>query len=90
MTGWIAFENGSSIGAIGSEGRTILRDELRPEGSRITLERTETRFAITCGVYGWMVLANESDAVTAYEEMKPALAEILSRLPEITTTWRRR
>ena len=54
MTGWIAFENGSSIGATGSEGGTILRDELHPAGSRITLERTATRFAITCGVYGWM------------------------------------
>lgn len=85
MTGWIAFENGSSIGATGSEGGTILRDELHPEGSRITLERTETRFAITCGVYGWMVhtrfFVTESDAVVAYEEMKPALVAIVEQLP---------
>jgi hypothetical protein len=86
MTDWIAFENGTSIGATGSEGGAILRDELHPVGSRITLERTANGLAITCGVYGWMVhtrfFASESAAVAAYEEMKPALAEILARLPD--------
>lgn len=85
MTDWIAFESGSTIGATGSEGGTILRDELHPEGSRITLERTASRLAITCGIYGWMVhtrfFADESEAVAAFEEMKPALEEILARLP---------
>jgi hypothetical protein len=73
------------VGAIGSEGGIILRDELNTDGARITLERTAARFAITCGVYGWMVhtrfFAHEADAVSAYEEMKPSLAEILARLP---------
>ena len=86
MTGWIPFESGTSLGATGSEDGTILRDELNPDGARITLERTGSRFAITCGVYGWMMhtrfFANESDAVVAYEEMKPAVVEILSRLPD--------
>jgi hypothetical protein len=85
MTNWIDYENGTTIGAVGSEGGTILRDELHPKGSRITLERTATRFAITCGVYDWMVhtrfFASEDEAVAAFEEMKPALAEILARLP---------
>lgn len=85
MNGWFAFEKRTTIGAIGSEGGAILRDEMHPDGARITLERTATRFAITCGVYGWMVhtrfFATESEAVAAYEEMKPALAEILARLP---------
>lgn len=85
MTDWIAFESGTTIGAAGPEGGTILRDELHPEGSRITLERTGSRLAITCGVYGWMVhtrfFADESEAVAAYEEMKPALADVLARLP---------
>ena len=86
MTNWIAFANGTTIGATGSEGGLVLRDEEHPEGARITLERTATRFAITCGVYGWMVhtrfFASESEAAAAYEEMKPALAEILARLPD--------
>lgn len=55
MTGWIPFENGTTVGTTGSEGGTILRDELHPDGARITLERTASQFAITCGVYGWMV-----------------------------------
>jgi hypothetical protein len=86
MTDWLPFENGTSLGGTGSEGGTILRDELHPDGAGITLERTGSRFAITCGVYGWMVhtrfFSNHSDAVAAYEEMKPALVEILSRLPD--------
>jgi hypothetical protein len=85
MTDWIALEGGSTVGAIGTEGGTIVRDEEHRDGARITLERTATRFAITCGVDGWMVhtrfFAKEDEAVAAYEEMKPALVEILSRLP---------
>lgn len=85
MPAWLPFENGTTLGATGSEGGVILRDELHPEGSRITLERTGSRFAITCGVYGWMVhtrfFADEREAVAAYEEMKPALAAVLARLP---------
>lgn len=85
MTNWIDFDNGTTAGATGSEGGTVLRDELHPEGARITLERTAARFAITCGVYGWMVhtrfFDDASEAVAAYEEMKPALAAILARLP---------
>jgi len=55
MTDWMAYENGTTIGATGSEGGAILRDELHREGSRITLERIAAGCAITCGVYGWMV-----------------------------------
>lgn len=84
-TPWLPFEDGTTIGATGSEDGVILRDEMHPDGARITLERTSTRFAITCGVYGWMVhtrfFAIESEAIAAYEEMKPALVEILVRLP---------
>jgi len=83
---WIPYEDGTTVGAGGSEGGTIVRDELHPDGARITLERTASGLPITCGVYGWMVhtrfFADESDAVAAYEEMKPALAEILSRLAD--------
>jgi hypothetical protein len=85
MTNWIPFENGTTIGATGSEGGTILRDELHREGARITLERAARRFAITCGVYGWMVhtrfFADGSEAAAEYEAMKPAMAAILARLP---------
>ena len=55
---WITYEDGKTIGSTGSEGGVILRDEECPDGARITLEE-ETHmgvpFAITCGVYGWLV-----------------------------------
>jgi len=52
-TDCIPYENGSTVGAIGSEDGTILRDELHPDGARITLEQMPTRSAITCGRRRW-------------------------------------
>ena len=52
-------------------------------GARITLERdTPTApFAITCGVYGWMVhtrfFATEVEALAQFKEMKTGLESIL-------------
>jgi hypothetical protein len=93
---WKPFRDGTTLGDVGSEAGVILRDEVYVEGARITLERPEprkpfgqptVRYAITCGIYGWMVhtrfFAEEADAVEAYEAMKPALAKIAEALPEI-------
>ena len=41
--------------SIGSEGGTIIADEEYKESCRITLERCERYYAITCGVYGSMM-----------------------------------
>jgi hypothetical protein len=74
-------------GQEGSEIGTIIRDEEHASGARITLERdTPTApFAITCGVYGWMVhtrfFAAEADAVTQFEAMKGALSEVIAIIP---------
>jgi hypothetical protein len=75
----------------GSEGGVVLRDEEHPAGARITLER-DTRtapYAITCGVYGWMVdtrfFPAEREANAEYEAMKEelgALASIDTGTPE--------
>ncbi len=51
-------------------------------GARITLESEAlTPFAITCGVYGWMVhtrfFSDEAEAQSEFEKMKEALAQIL-------------
>ena len=43
--------------SIGSEGGTIIADEEYNESCRITLERCERYDAITCGVYGSMMLS---------------------------------
>jgi hypothetical protein len=66
----------------------IVRDEDHPLGARITLERrTPTApFAITCGVYGWMVhtrfFSDERGAKAEYADMRDALTSILNIVPE--------
>jgi len=51
---WNKYDNGKSIGTKGSEG-TILDDVEHDEGMRITLEKSDSYFAITYGLYGNMV-----------------------------------
>jgi hypothetical protein len=85
--GWFQFDDGSSIGQYGSEGGVIVLDEENKSGARITLERNGATapFAITCGIYGWMVhthfLENEERARQAFENMKIDLAGILDLVP---------
>jgi hypothetical protein len=96
-TQWQLFGSGSTVGGTGSEAGVILRDEEHVEGARITLERSETkrfprrpvvRYAITCGIYGWMVhtrfFASDEQAVREYDRMKPDLAAILAQVPLLT------
>lgn len=84
---WSPYKSGSSLGQRGSENGVILRDEEHAEGSRITLERdgSTAPFAITCGIYDWMVHARffstEEAAGSEYERMKVDRAEILSVIP---------
>jgi hypothetical protein len=83
---WQSFDKGRTIGATGSESGIILLDEEHADGARITLERDgHTPFAITCGIYGWMVhtrfFDNEEDAGRAYEYMKQALNSIIQSIP---------
>ncbi len=85
MTGstWHPFENGATIGHAGSEEGFIVRDEEHSLGARITLERAAgvASFAITCGIYGWMMhtryFAAEAEAETQYNLMKTSLTELL-------------
>jgi hypothetical protein len=56
------------------------------DGARITLEAGgRVRFAITCGIFGWMVhtvfIADEARAVASYASMKEELARILDAIP---------
>jgi hypothetical protein len=84
---WQPFDNGGTIGQEGSEVGTIIRDDEHLGGARITLERdTPTApFAITCGVYGWMVhtrfFAVEAEAASQLEAMKSALSEVIAIIP---------
>jgi hypothetical protein len=86
MRYWYAFENGKTIGKQGSEGGVILRDEEHPDGARVTLERDgHTPFAITCGIYGWMVhtcfFKASEEANATYEEMKSMLGHVMTLVP---------
>jgi hypothetical protein len=84
---WEPFDTGGTIGQEGSENGTIIRDEEHLRSARITLERdTPTAsFAITCGVYDWMVhtrfFAIEADALAQFDAMKGALTEITATIP---------
>ena len=53
---WNPFDEGNSIGTIGSEDGKILRDEENSFGARITLEENGSvaPFSITIGIYGLM------------------------------------
>ena len=82
-TGWQPFDNGSSLGKVGSEDGLILRDEAHPSGARLTLEHETfpVPCAITCAVYGWLAhtcyYATEAEAQRAFDDMKLQLAPIL-------------
>jgi hypothetical protein len=72
----------------GSESGTVELDEEHDCGARITLERDAKTapYAITCGIYGWMVhtryFEDRDTAHLQYDAMKAGLAHILSLIPE--------
>jgi CdiI N-terminal domain len=87
---WYPFEDGATLGTVGSESGIILRDEEHPAGTRISLERDgrNAPFAITCGIYGGRFLhtvfaASEAEALTKYDAMRTRLAELASRDDDI-------
>ena len=89
---WYTFDSGKSIGQRGSESGLIVRDEEHGDGARITLEREgqTAPFAITCGIYGWMVhtrfFGTESEAQSEFDSMRAELSRILSTIPLTTGT----
>ena len=86
METWTAFNSGRSIGATGTEGGSIVLDDEHPRGAQITIERGGhiAPFAVTCGVYGWMVhtryFGTEAEARTECAAMKVALSDIVNAL----------
>ncbi len=85
--GWRPVEGGSTLGLEGAEGGTLVRDEEHPAGLRLTLEEDASRsfHALTCTVSGWLVhrryFDSDAKAAEAWDEMKPALLELVSQLP---------
>jgi len=80
---WRPFEDGATLSLPGSEEGTVIRDEEHSLGARITLERAASvaPFAITCGIYGWMMhtrfLTSEAEAESQYDLMKNSLSALL-------------
>jgi hypothetical protein len=80
---WRPFEEAATLGLPGSEEGVVVRDEEHLLGARITLERDANvaPFAITCGIYGWMLhtcfLSSEAEAEWQYDLMKDSLSELL-------------
>ncbi len=80
---WYPVNGGATIGAAGSEDGTVVLDEEHPAGTRITLEKQTAHrvpWAITCGVYGWMVhtrfFDDEASARTELTAMKRDLVKL--------------
>jgi hypothetical protein len=86
-SGWRPTEGGSTLGLMGQQGGTIVRDEEHPTGLRLTLEEDPARsfHALTCGVAGWLVhhryFSSGVEATAAWDEMRPALEELRGQLP---------
>ncbi len=80
---WHSFSDGATLGLKGSESGETIRDEEHTLGARITLEENANiaPFAITRGVYGWMVhtrfFGTEDEAIAEYDRMKSAISEIV-------------
>jgi hypothetical protein len=87
---WYPFDDGATLGTVGSESGTFLRDEEHAVGARISLERggRNAPFAITCGIYGGRFLHtvfadSEAEALTNYDAMRTRLAELALRDDDI-------
>ena len=84
---WAPFDSGQTLGRVGTENGVILREEEYGGSARIALEQgcRASPFAITCGVYGWMVhtrfFAALEVAESEYERMKVELARIATTIP---------
>ena len=80
---WSVIDDGKTIGLVGSESGTIIRDEEHSEGARITIERggNIAPCNITCGIYGWMVhtrfFGSEEEAQIEFNKMRQELGEII-------------
>ena len=82
MKKWIKYKNGNTVGEKGNENGIILDDEEYNSSGRITLEKCDEYYAITCGVYGAMVhtvFCSPKESTELFEKIKKDLGDFLSR-----------
>jgi hypothetical protein len=88
---WHKFDYGKTVGQEGPEGGKILLDEEHELDARITFEKAgsffKRHFAITCGIYGWMMhthfISSNNEALKDFEAMKGELDRIMNLVPTI-------
>ena len=85
---WYPMDKGRTLGTVGSEKGTILQDEEHAQGARITLEQCKyPPFAITCGIYGWLVhtafAASKEEAQRQFAALTERLEGILRIIPHV-------
>jgi hypothetical protein len=82
---WRPFDDGVTVGRLGSEGGIIVRDEEHVLGARATLEQGSSNapWAVACGVYGWFFHTRflGSEAEAEFPAMLDGLAGILDLIP---------
>ncbi|WP_225048644.1 hypothetical protein [Lacticaseibacillus kribbianus] len=77
---WRQAEAGTTIGKTGSEDGVILRDELSAVG-RLTLERIDGGYAITCSLYGTLFHTAWADSETAADDKFWRMRRALEQAP---------
>jgi len=81
---WHLFEDGKTLGQVGSENGIIIADEEYEKSCRITIEKDgyTAPFSITCGVYGLMCHTvfseSELDINNKYETIKQELQAFIN------------
>lgn len=87
---WRSLLHDSNRPTTGSEGGKVILDQEHSDRARVTLEKDCTYFpyAITCGLYGWMVhtcfFRERSEAEQTFEAMKLDLEKLLGH-PEFSS-----
>ena len=84
MNSWFAYNDGRSIGSVGTEGGVILRDEEHEAGARVTLKRGDSYISVSCNVYGWIdhtrFFGSVTEAQREYILMKSSLTNMIENI----------
>jgi hypothetical protein len=87
MNNWSAYDDGRSIGGVGSEGSVILHDDEHIHGARITLKRGDTYVSVSSNIYGWIdhtrFFDTIADAQREYITMKSEIDKIMEIITPI-------
>jgi len=84
---WKFFDDGNSIGTIGSENGKIIKDQENTFGARITLEENGSiaPFSITIGIYGLMF---HTDFYSSFEKAEMEFKNFKTKIEDIIEHYR--